>query len=545
MTGGMVSPLGRRLTRREMLRWGIAGGALAVGGGVRGSAWAEAAMLGEKVLTVGTFLDIKTLDPGRTNENQVNNVNHVAYDTLVTFTGEDLKTVRPWLATTWTISADGRTYTFTLRPNVKFAGGNPLTSADVKWSFDRIMAIKGPGSFTLNGVDEVRAPDPLTVTLHLREPEPALLAIMTDPVLSPLDSKVVVGHGGDAGPDAREKDKAEAWLNQNSAGSGSYVMTGYTPRQQLLLVKNPNHWRGAPAFDRIVIRNIGEPSDQAIMVAKGDLDIAVNLGRTEADTLRRVSSLVVKSSLNLNVVNVAMNNNPQVGGPFSNPKVQDAVRYALDYDGILKLTDPGSVRAAGVIPTTLPGARPTSEAPKMDRERARALLREANAGDVTGSFAFSPQIAGYGVDTSLLSQKIQQDLAQVGIKISLNAMPYPVWIDLERAGKMQVGLLGWNADYMDASDYLLFLPGEVVGKRMGWLPDHPQAQEVLRLGKMAQTETNAAKRVAHYQDVDRRLAAGPFVPLYQPSHAYAYRANLRNVTWVTGWFVDYGTISRA
>ena len=524
-----------RMTRRDVLRWSVGGAALAV---LQPGARADA---DEKVLTVGTSLDIKTLDPGRTNEKAVNSVNHVAYDTLVTFQGEDLKTIRPRLATRWTVLPDGRTYTFTLRPNLRFATGNPLTSADVKWAFDRLIAINGPGAFTLSGVDAVEAPDPLTVVLRLKDPKPAMLAILTDPVLSPLDTKLVMAHGGDAS----SSDKAEAWLNQNSAGSGPYVMTEYTPRQQLVLVRNPHYWAGSAHFDRIVMRSITEPTDQAVMVAKGDLDIAGNIGRTEAESLGHDSAVVVKASLNLNNVCVAMNNNPQVGGAFSNPKVQDAVRYALDYDGIMKIADPGAIRAAGVIPTTLPGARPTREAIKMDRARATASLREANLGEVTGTFTFSPQQSGYGADTGLLSQKIQQDLAAVGIKVTLNGLPYAEWIDQERAAKMQFGLMGWNADYMDASDYLLFLPGLTVGKRFGWMPDTPQAQDTLKIGQMAGSEPNATKRLALYQDADRRMSAGPFVPLYQSSHLMAYRSNLRNVFWVTGWFVDFGPISRA
>jgi peptide/nickel transport system substrate-binding protein len=101
---------------------------------------------GGKVLAVATLLNIKTLDPGRTLENATNTVDHVTYDTLVTFEGEDLKTIRPSLATRWTASPDGPTHTFTLRPNVRFASGNPLAAADFKWSFERLMNLKGNGA---------------------------------------------------------------------------------------------------------------------------------------------------------------------------------------------------------------------------------------------------------------------------------------------------------------------------------------------------------------------------------------------------------------
>ena len=97
------------------------------------------------------LLNINTLDPGRTLENATNNIDHVTYDALVTFEGEDLKTIRPSLATQWTMSPDGLTYTFTLRPNVKFASGNPMTAADFKWSFERLMNIKGNGAWLLDG----------------------------------------------------------------------------------------------------------------------------------------------------------------------------------------------------------------------------------------------------------------------------------------------------------------------------------------------------------------------------------------------------------
>lgn len=528
----------------------VAGAALALGDGFRSAAPGLAASPSqEAVLRVATLLDIKTLDPGRTLENQTSNIRHVTNDTLVTFVGEDLSQVRPSLATQWKISPDGRTYTFAIRPNVRFAiSGNGLTSADFKWAFERLININGPGAFLLNGVDAVQAPDPLTVVLRLHEPLPALLATLTHPALCPLDSKVVGANGGTSGPDARDKDTAEAYLNSHSAGTGPYVLAGYVPKQEVVLLKNPTHWRGMPRFDRIVIRAIPEPTDQALLVEKGDVEVAVNLGRNEAARLRNVPGVTVKTSLALNVVSLAMNNNPQVGGPFSNPKVQQAVRYALDYDGILALADPGAVRAAGLIPTNLPGSRPTREAVKTDRERAKALLREANLGEISGTYIYGSGLAGYGIDLSLLAQKIQQDLAAVGIKVSLNNMPYPVWIDNLRNGKIQIGTAGWNADYMDASNYFVWLPGRAVGgRRFGWLPEsNPQARETAQLGQAAEREVDPAKRIALFQEVDRRLGdVGPYVPLYQPAVSYAFRSSLRGVTYVTGWFVDYGMISRA
>src|SRR5262245_36624335 len=129
----------------------------------------------EKTLVVGANFVIKSLDPGRTIETTSNMVNHSVYDSLVTFDGEDLATPKPSLATDWKISDDGKTYTFRLRRNVKFSSGNPLTSADVKWSLDRVKNLKNNPSFFLNAVDEILAPDPFTVVLKLKTSNPALL----------------------------------------------------------------------------------------------------------------------------------------------------------------------------------------------------------------------------------------------------------------------------------------------------------------------------------------------------------------------------------
>ncbi|HET9001728.1 MAG TPA: ABC transporter substrate-binding protein [bacterium] len=536
------------MTRRDILREGARGVLLAAGAGLLDVHEALAGPASaEIVLSVGTLLNIKTLDPGRTLENATNNVDHVTYDTLVTFAGEDVTTIRPSLATRWAISPDGLTYTFTLRPNVKFASGNPFTSADVKWSFERLMHIKGNGAFLLNGLDAIMAPNPTTVVMKLSKPVPALLPILTDPALSPVDTKLVMQNGGDASADAKEKDTAEAYLNAHSAGTGPFMLASYTPNQELVLVKNPTHWRGAPKLDRVVLRNVVESGTQALLIEKGDLDIVVGIGADQARKLRNVPGVTVKSSLALNVVNVVMNNNPQVGGAFSHPKVRQAVRYALDYVGIMALTGPGSVRAAGVIPTNLPGARPPREAAKTDRDRAKALLKEANLGDIEGTFIFSSTIAAYGVDVSVLAQKVQHDLAAVGIKLKLNDFPYTVQVQMSRDGKIPIGIGGWLADYMDVSDYLVFLPGRTVGKRLGWFSDSsPEAQEIVKLGETAEVETNPTKRVALYQEVDRRIAeAGPFVPLYQPAVPYAFRSNVRGVTYTTGWYTDYSTITKS
>ena len=368
-------------------------------------------------MVVGANFVIKSLDPARTVETTSNMVNHSVYDSLVTFDGEDLTTPKPSLATDWTVSPDGKTYTFRLRRNVRFASGNPLTSADVKWSLDRVRHVKSNPAFFLNSVEDIQAPDPFTVVLKLKAPNPALLPILSSSSLGAVDSKLVSGKGGDASPEAKDKDKAEPFLIAQSAGTGAYVMERYVPDQEIVLVRNPNHWRGAAKVERIVIRNITEPAAQKLQLERGDLDIATGLDQDQMRALRTAAGVTAKASPAATTFYVLMNADPQVGGPFANPKVQQAVRYALDYDGILALAGPGAVRMAGIIPPVFPGAMDPKQGARTDRDRARAILKEANLGEVKGALSYASDSTIFGVQMNLLAQKIQADLAAVGISV--------------------------------------------------------------------------------------------------------------------------------
>ncbi len=499
-----------------------------------------------QALVVGANFVIKSLDPARTVETTSNMVNHSVYDSLVTFDGEDLTTPKPSLATDWTVSPDGTTYTFRLRRNVRFSSGNPLASSDVKWSFDRVRYVKSNPAFFLNSVQEILAPDPHTVVLRLAAPNPALLPILASSSLGVLDSKLVGQKGGDASPEAKDRDKAEPFLLQQSAGTGAYVMERYVPDQEVVLVANPAHWRGAPRLQRIVIRNITEPATQKLQLERGDLDIATGLDQDQMQALRQVPGVTVKASPAATTFYLLMNANPQVGGPFAHPVVQQAVRHALDYDGILALAGPGAVRLAGVIPTIFPGALDPRQAVRTDRERARALLRQANLGEVKGALTYASDSTIWGIQMNLLAQKIQADLATVGIAVSLNGLPRATALQTYRDGKNQLGVWSWAADYPDGQNFLVYAPGRTVGKRAGWLPESsPEARALAQLAAEAEAERDPARSASLYRKFDERLAQiGPYAPLLQPAVPYAFRSTVQGVTFNSVWGVDFWTVRK-
>ncbi|HET7093141.1 MAG TPA: ABC transporter substrate-binding protein [Thermomicrobiales bacterium] len=500
-----------------------------------------------KQLVIGANFVIQSLDPGRSIETTTNMINHAAYDALVTFDGEDLTTPKPLLATKWTIADDGTTYTFTLRPDVKFVSGNPLTSADVKWSFERVQHLESNPAFLLEKVSSVEAPDPQTVVLKLSSPYPGILPILSSPSLGIVDSKLVEQHGGKAGADAKDSDTAEPFLNGQSAGSGSYTISSYVPDQEVVLVKNPNYWRGAPAFDRIVIRNIIEAATQKLQLEAGDIDIATGLSQDQIAAMQSSADVTTKGSPAATTFYVLMNNDKEIGGPFSNPLIQQAVRAALKYDEILALVGGGAVRLAGIIPTNFPGSLPSSDAVKTDQDKARSLIDQAGLGAINGALSYTADSTIWGVQANVLAQKVQSDLGEVGMNLTLDGLPSSTALQKYRDGKDQIGTWSWAADYPDASDFLVYLPGRTVGKRAGWPADaSPEAEALVKLGEQAETTVDDAKRVDLYQQVERGLQKiGPYAPLFQPAVPYAFRSDLSGVTFNSVWGVDLFAVARS
>ena len=498
-------------------------------------------------LIIGANFVIQSLDPGRSIETTTNMINHSTYDSLVTFEGEDLTTPMPRLASEWTVSEDGKSYTFTLQPDVTFASGNPLTSADVKWSFDRVRNLQSNPLFLVEKITGVEAPDPQTVVITLDTPYPGILPILASPSLAILDRALVSENGGTDAADAAETDTAEEFLNGQSAGSGPYMLTSYLPDQEVVLERNPNYWREPGAFDRIVIRNITEAATQKLQVEAGDIDIATGLSQDQVPTMQGSEGVTVNSSPAATTFYLLMNNNPEVGGAFSNPLVQQAVRYALKYDEILAIAGAGASRLAGIIPAVFPGALDPAEATVTDQEKARSLISEAELDAVTGQLSYASDSVIWGVQMNVLAQKIQSDLAEVGIELELDGLPQSTALQKYRDAKNQIGVWSWAADFPDASNFLVYMPGRTVGTRAGWPADaSPEAEALVETGEKAEATVDDEERIALYQEVENTIREiGPYAPLFQPAVPFAFRSDLSGVTYNSVWGVDLYAVTRS
>ena len=192
-------------------------------------------------------------------------------------------------------SNGAKTFTFQLKKNVHFADGTPLTSADVVFSLNRLINLKGNPAFLLAGIT-VSAHGKYTVVMTSKTPATQLPAILANPSTGIVNSKLVKAHGGTAAANARQADKAEQWLNSSAsagAGSGPYTLKSYSTTSQVTLVPNTKYWGAKkPAFGTVVVRNMIAPT-QLINVQRGSHEVAIDLSADQAQTLKGNSNVHV------------------------------------------------------------------------------------------------------------------------------------------------------------------------------------------------------------------------------------------------------------
>jgi peptide/nickel transport system substrate-binding protein len=492
------------------------------------------------VLVVDKSFDMKTADPQREFEVSGGIVAKALYSTLLTFKGADSATPVPALASSYKASSDAKTFTFTLRNDIKFGDGTKLTSADVLFSFNRLINIKGNPSFLLDGVT-VAAPDDSTVVLTSKDPNPAIPFIIPNPALGIVNSKVVKAHGGTDQPGADKADQAESFLNSQSAGTGPYVLKAFSTTSEVDLEANPNYWGPKPFYNKVVIRNIQAPA-QLVNIQKGKDEIALDLSPDQASTLSGSGSVQVNAIPGPNVFFLFSNNNPKISGITPNKHFQNAIRYGLDYSSFVQLAGAGAIQTPGLVPSMFLGALTQADAVKRDVAKAKAELAASGISNPTVNLGFPSDFTLNGISFSTLAQKVQANLQEVGIKVNLTGSPIAVSLADYRAGKEQLGLWLWGPDYPDPNDYLVFLPGQLVGLRAGWAKGSDPSLEAL--GTQAASTTDNTQRGQLFQQIQRQLNTdGPFFPLIQPGQVVASSKGISGADYNPTWTIDVSGVS--
>lgn len=488
--------------------------------------------------------DLVTLDPGYAGETTNLMIHINTYDTLVDIRPEDLNTVVPRLAESWTVSEDWKEYTFKLRSDVKFASGNPLTADDVVFTYMRLINIKGAPSFNLDGVIKVEAIDPLTVKVTFKETNTYFLASAANASLGIQDSKLVKEHGGTDAADADKTDKAKEWLDQNSAGSGPYVLTKWAPKAEVVLEANKNYFKGAPYFSKVVINNVEDPTTKLQMLEKGDVDIIDQLDYDLVEQGKANKDLVVDIGQTMDQNYLAFTSNcttkqsPETSKLMCIKELRQAVAYSIDYDGLIQSVLSGyGVRAPSIIPLGALGVDP-AKVWSRDVEKAKALLKTAG---YEKGFAMDLYYAS-NPTRETIAAKIKSDLAEVGIDATLKPLEQSVYLTQMRAQELPTAFGGWTPDYLDVTmwtDYFA-LGDRSIGLRMQY--KNEKATELARQIQNVTDNTARAKLVSQLEDI--LIDDMPFTMLYQVQRVTAYQSYLKGYKYHPTWFMDFSMLSK-
>jgi peptide/nickel transport system substrate-binding protein len=367
----------------------------------------------EHVLNVGKYGQVATYDPHAGGLDTMWWTLNNFYESLVDM-NEDIATLRPVLATAWTVSRDGKMYTFTLRAGVKFNDGTPFDSAAVRVNVERAQALKKAAFLYVKPIAKVETPAPGTVVFHLEKPYNPFLAGLR--YLLMVSPKAIKDH--DKG------DQAESWLRDHTAGTGPYALERWEPNIIHVARRNPGYWRGWPAgkFTTLNLRHIYEPETQRLMIEKGELDIAENVTNDALPALKRNPNLTVHERAGTSLMVTYLNTQT---APTKDLRVRQAIHHLWNQDAYNAIT--GHTSMGGPLYTPLLGKDWKLENPyPYNVDRARALLAEA--GYAGGGFTLRFQSQKGDVDKRAIFEIFQAELNKLNIKVEFYDDTWPALV---------------------------------------------------------------------------------------------------------------------
>jgi peptide/nickel transport system substrate-binding protein len=382
-------------------------------------------------LNIATDQDPVGFDPHKVPAASSLRIYSLVYDTL-TRLDSDMKII-PSLASKWTISPDGKTVTFELQKGVKFHNGREMTSADVKYSFDRILDAKtgalAKSYFT--SVESIETPDPNQVVFKLKNVDSALLANVTS-IYTAIVPKEVTD------------------LNKEMVGTGPFKMGAVETGQSVTLTKNANYFvKDMPKVDSIKFRIMKDEAERMAAVRTGKVDLTT-VTADSAKLLETTKGVSIQSYQTMEYGYLGINVKKK---PFDDVRVRQAISYAVDRSDIVKTVWKDQGQLTGPIsPAQKTYALAAGDLPKKDLEKAKQLLKEAG---YEKGFDTVLQSASTYPDYTESAQVIQQQLKAIGINAKIEQLEWAKYIETWKS-KDSTLLVGRNTAGTDPDRSLRF-----------------------------------------------------------------------------------------
>src|SRR6476469_3502259 len=438
------------------------------------------------------------LDPHKTTAYFSFEVLENVYDTLVE-PDENLE-MQPALAQSWDVSPDQLTWTFQLRPGVTFHDGSPLTADDVVFSYRRIIDEQLSNVDKLSAVTDIRAANPATVVIRLKQPTPNLLTNLG-------------GFKGMAIVSRRNVESGQ--IATHPIGTGPFAFSGQKSGDSITLRANPSYWGGPPKVSGVTFRFISEPTTALSALQAGEIDWTDSIPPQRVAQLKNDDSITLAVTASNDYWYLALN---EARKPWNDVRVRQAVAYGIDREAIVAATSYGTAAANQLA---IPQGNPWyTEYHRYgyDVEKAKNLLDEAG---VSGADLDMLVTSEYP-ETVTAAQVIADNLAPLGITVNIHTVDVAAWLDEQNSGHFDMLMMGWLGN-IDPDDYY-YAQHHTGGTSNAQKYSNPDVDRLLDAGRV---ETNKDARAAIYRKAATIIADQcSYIYLYNPSVIQAWNKDL-------------------
>jgi peptide/nickel transport system substrate-binding protein len=451
------------------------------------------------------------LDPRVGIDGQSERIDELLFDALLT--RDDHFNVQPGLAERWEIP-DPLTYVFHLHTGVKFHDGRPLTSLDVKWTFDSLLQgkLRSTKTSTYRYVDRIDAPDDFTVVFHLKEPFAALLWNLSEGAIG------IVPEGS--------LDE----MTRQPIGTGPFKFVSAETDKDVILARNDNYWGARPHLARVRFDVVPDATTQALELRKGSADLTINspIPPDAIVTLERDPSLIVQRGAGTRLAYLAFNLRDPI---LKDVRVRQAIAYALDRRPMIEYLWRNQVQAASsILPRQSWAYNGDVQRYDYDPGKARQLLDAAGYPSVNGVRFHLTMKTSTNEDTRLMVAVMQQQLRQVGIALDIRTFESATFMADVVSGAFQLYSLRWiggneDPDIFDTAFHSRNFPP--AGRNRSFY-SNPRVDSLI---DQARRETDQDVRKKLYAEIQEILAKDvPSVNLWYLNNVVVHGRRVRDVT---------------
>lgn len=492
------------------------------------SAWATPATAQVQTLVMAMTSTPKGFDPDIWVPGQIESAVNIyegltRYGTRTTSDGRreiDPGKIEPHFAEKWTVSPDGKTYVFRIRPGVKSPFGNELSAADIVWTYEKSASQKRTGWFMKNvaRITKVEAVSQNEVRFVLSDANRIFLAALTLHLPALFDSTEAKKHATPDDPFATK------WLALNTASYGPYHVQSVQQGQQAVLIVNPNYVFEKPYFTRIIWREVPSPATRVALVRTGQVQYAEQIPLQQIKELKADSSVRVETVAAPGAATVRMN--PKYP-PFDKLKVRQAVAYATDYAAVGEAVFFGmGTRSRSVLNPPIPGATSAYHY-ETNYDKAKQLLAEAglpNGFDVTLEYS-----TNWWWEEPLAIQ-MQASLAKAGIRATPKRIPTTEMNARRAINSWSLPFLTHlTSSFVPDPSYNLFLTAHCKGSSNVNASCFQKLDDLIDASIVERNDTKWRQLIAQAQEVQAENAT--FVETFMPGTHEVFAACMRGFLW--------------